>query len=266
MRFRQFRIAVLLLVFVLAAGSTAYDSYAARGWQGPLQVEIRPIAGDASPRTQAYLQQLGPQDYRDLDNFVSTQAARYGLKLNPALTLTVLPPGQRVPPSPPISANPLAVAAWSLRLRAWSYRERAQWLPRPGVVRLYVVYYAPDTTVRIAHSLGLQKGLLGVVHAWAAADDTRRNQVVIAHELLHTLGASDKYDPATNLPRYPEGYAEPALSPRYPQAYAEIMAGRIARAPDRAVIPPSLQFARIGPQTAREIGFDTAFTRQWAAR
>ena len=33
---------------------------------------------------------------------------------------------------------------------------------------------------------------------------TRTNNVVIAHEILHTLGASDKYDPDTLAPLYPD--------------------------------------------------------------
>ena len=54
------------------------------------------------------------------------------------------------------------------------------------------------------------------------------NNVVIAHEILHTLGASDKYDPATRAPLFPIGYAEPEREPRFPQEFAEIMAGRYA--------------------------------------
>jgi len=40
--------------------------------------------------------------------------------------------------------------------------------------------------------------------------------VVIAHELLHTVGATDKYDPATNESSLPEGYAEPDKIPLFP--------------------------------------------------
>jgi hypothetical protein len=133
-------------------------------------------------------------------------------------------------------------------------------------VRLYVAYHAPVDKLRLAHSLGLQKGLIGVVHAWADPRLASRNQVVIAHELLHTLGASDKYDPATNLPRYPDGYAEPERLPRLPQYAAEIMAGRVPLAADHAEIPPSLARAQIGALTAREIGFADAFSRHWSAR
>ena len=79
--------------------------------------------------------------------------------------------------------------------------------------------------------------------------------IVATHELLHTLGASDKYDPATNLPLHPTGYAEPYLEPRYPQQFAEIMGGRIPESSGRARIPSNLAETVIGPDTAREIGW-----------
>ena len=43
------------------------------------------------------------------------------------------------------------------------------------------------------------------------------NDMVIAHELLHTLGATDKYDPVNNAPRFPDGYGDPQQMPLYPQ-------------------------------------------------
>jgi hypothetical protein len=69
----------------------------------------------------------------------------------------------------------------------------------------------------------------------------------------HTFGASDKYDPQTNQPRYPEGYAEPARNPLYPQQQAEIMAGRVAMSQRSAEAPIGLSQVVIGPVTAREI-------------
>lgn len=54
-----------------------------------------------------------------------------------------------------------------------------------------------------------------------------QNDTVMLHELLHTLGAMDKYDMRTNEPLYPDGYAELDLQPRLPQHKAEVMAGRI---------------------------------------
>jgi hypothetical protein len=99
----------------------------------------------------------------------------------------------------------------------------------------------------------MQKGMVGVVNAYAGRGHTSTNNVIMAHELLHTLGATDKYDPASGLPVYPAGYGEPEREPLYPQRYAEIMGGRIALSPSDATIPESLRHAVIGPETAHEI-------------
>ena len=84
---------------------------------------------------------------------------------------------------------------------------------------------------------------------------SRQNNVVIAHEFLHTLGATDKYDPATNQPLFPDGYANPDLDPLLPQRFAEIMAGRTPLSRNEAETPASLVDALIGNKTAQEINW-----------
>jgi hypothetical protein len=92
-----------------------------------------------------------------------------------------------------------------------------------------------------------------VVHAFADRRLRSGNNVVIAHEILHTLGASDKYDLATLAPLFPAGYAEPERSPRYPQMFTEIMAGRYALTATRYEMPESLDEVVVGQATALEI-------------
>jgi hypothetical protein len=79
------------------------------------------------------------------------------------------------------------------------------------------------------------------------------NDVVIAHELLHTVGASDKYLPGTDAPRFPDGYGDPNQVPLYPQRYAEIMAGRRMLSADRWQQAASLDEVLVGTATALEI-------------
>lgn len=120
-------------------------------------------------------------------------------------------------------------------------------------VRIFVRYHSPEKEVVLENSVGLQKGMVGIVNAYASRRHAGTNNVIIAHEFLHTLGATDKYNPATGLPNYPAGYAEPDRKPLFPQRYAEIMGGRIALSNDDAMIPKSLKYAIIGEQTAEEI-------------
>jgi hypothetical protein len=138
------------------------------------------------------------------------------------------------------------------------YQQSGQLLPQLGKIKLFVLYHAPQDGVALEHSLGLQKGLIGVVHAFADPRQTRQNNIVIAHELLHTLGATDKYD-AGGKPVYPQGYADPDLAQLMPRHQAEIMAGRLVNAAGRVVMPPGLEQCVIGAMTAHEINLDEGF-------
>ena len=120
-------------------------------------------------------------------------------------------------------------------------------------VRMFVRYHSPQKTLRLENSVGMQKGIFGVVKAYSSRKYAGRNNVVIAHEFLHTLGATDKYDLATGVPLAPHGLAEPDRSPLYSQRKAEFMGGRIAVAADDMMEPRNLRHVVIGPLTAREI-------------
>jgi hypothetical protein len=118
---------------------------------------------------------------------------------------------------------------------------------------MFVLYHDPATTPSVPHSLGLQKGLLGVVYAFADRDMTGSNNIVIAHELLHTVGASDKYHAGDDRPLFPAGYADPQQEPLYPQERAEVMAGRRMLSEQEWDMPHGLREVVVGPETAAEI-------------
>lgn len=124
--------------------------------------------------------------------------------------------------------------------------------PSPEI-RIFALYHAPGTDEQLENSLGIRKGMFGVVHAYADFGLQPKNHVVMAHEILHTLGASDKYDPTTQQPIFPDGFAEPDKSPPYPQQLAEIMGSRIPQNENAAIMPPNLDFTMIGSKTASEI-------------
>jgi hypothetical protein len=166
-----------------------------------------------------------------------------------------MPAVSDLPPRLDIHGSVLNTALWSLRMRWYSWRHAGKSLSR---VHVFVLYHDPTLNPIVPHSLGLQKGLVGVVYAFADNEMTGANAIVIAHEVLHTLGASDHYDLATGQPLFPQGYAQPEASPRYPQAFAEIMAGRRALSASRAEMPESLVEVRVGALTAQEIN--------WSAR
>ena len=120
---------------------------------------------------------------------------------------------------------------------------------------MFALYHPLDGGTAAPDSTGLQKGLVAVSHLYADGEASGSNSVVLAHELLHTLGATDKYDLRTGQPLAPDGLGEPDRAPTYPQDTGEIMAGRIATSASEAVIPDSLSSLTVGPVTAREIGW-----------
>ena len=99
----------------------------------------------------------------------------------------------------------------------------------------------------------MRKGRYGIVKAYGRKAFQGKNLVVFSHELLHVLGATDKYRLYDGQPIGPDGLAEPNKKPLYPQRYAEIMGGRIPLAAHDAITPANLGYVIIGPLTAQEI-------------
>ncbi len=252
--FRKLRITLLLLLLAGVALNTWLDRSHSRDWSRPLRVVIYPINGDGSEVAARYLASLQRSDFTPMETYLQREMQRYRGGSRAAVDVRLAAEVDSLPPPPPHQGNVLEIMGWSLRLRYWAFTVDNYSGPAPEV-RMFVLYFDPGEHPRLAHSLGLEKGLLGVVNAFASRRLTARNRVVITHELLHTVGASDKYDPRSNLPRYPDGYADPEQQPRFPQHRAELMAGRIPLTANRAVMPRNLSQTMIGPLTAREIGW-----------
>lgn len=102
---------------------------------------------------------------------------------------------------------------------------------------------------------GSAKGRIGSVNLFASSRQSDQNKIVLVHELLHTFGASDKYDLATGQPIYPVGYANPNQQPLFPQTKAELMAGHIPVSQSTSKMPESLNQTLINEITAIELGW-----------
>jgi hypothetical protein len=250
--FKMLRIAILLLVLLAVALTTWQDRYLSTRWHAPLYVAIYPIAADDSPITRAYLATLDIERFKPIDRFFGHEAERYHLDTGEPIRTRLRTELQSHPPQRATDAGLLATALWSLRLRYWAWRVSGH-AREPEDIRMFVLYHDPALTPTVPHSLGLTKGLIGVVYAFAAPEMNGANDVVIAHELLHTVGATDKYDFVNDAPRFPDGYGDPAQAPLFPQQWAELMAGRRMLAPDKWQQAESLDEVVIGPTTAREI-------------
>jgi hypothetical protein len=249
---RKLRIALLLVILLVVAVKTWQEQYLSKRWRVPLYVSIYPIAADDSAVTRDYLAHVDADRFKPIDAFFAREAQHYQLPLTEPFRTRLRPELRDAPPQRAADAGMLSTILWSLKLRYWAWRESGR-AGEPEDIRVFVLYHDPALTPSVPHSLGLSKGLIGVVYAFAAPQMNGENDVVIAHELLHTLGATDKYDPATDAPRFPEGYGDPSQVPLLPQQTAEIMAGRRIVAPDRWEQVSGLDQVVLGHATAAEI-------------
>lgn len=251
---RQLRILLLLLVLLFVALTTAQNRWRTTDWDAPLWIGVHPINGDGSDTAARVIAGLEPGHFDAVERFLQEQARRYGVTLERPVQMHLAEPLGELPPAPPASRTWWKVALWSLQFRYWAWQETRH-SDVPADIRMFVIYHDPTDQPVLQHSYGLDKALVGVAHVYASRREWSRNQIVITHELLHVLGATDKYDPATNLPLYPIGYADPERRPLLPQPAAEIMAGRIPLTPSEAEMPASLARETVGPLTAAEIGW-----------
>jgi hypothetical protein len=250
---KAIRIGLLLVVLAAVATQAWLDRVSTQGWHATLWVGIFPLNGDGTPQAQRYVEGLSVKDFADIEDFFAREAHRYGVPVEEPVHVELYPVGSELPPALKPGSGPLGIAWWSLKLR-WFAAHASQVPGRaPPRIRMFVLYHDPATLDRVPDSHGLQKGLIGIVHAFAESTMAGSNNIVIAHELLHTVGATDKYDLTTGTPLYPDGFADPHQKPLYPQNNAELMAGRRPLSAQEAQMPQSLRSVVVGPATASEI-------------
>lgn len=254
--FRLLRITILLTILIIVAANTWLSHLRTTDWDDTLWVALYPINGEGTEMIDRYMTRLNARNFAPIETFFREEAAGWEVNLRQPVHIVLAPPVDEQPPTPPVNGNAVENMWWSLRFRYWAWRVDTLTDVAPHI-RIFVVYHTPVSGRRLDHSVGLQKGLLGIANVFASHSMAPRNQVVITHEILHTLGASDKYD-ANGRVVYPQGYAEPERRPLHPQRLAEIMAGRIPVSLARSRIPPGLEYCVVGERTAQEINWIAA--------
>ncbi len=252
--FKLFRIVVLLsILFVIVAGTWLTERKLA-AWQQPIWVTLYPIADIENAGNTRFAQSLELEDFAEINRFLSREIGRFGVSMAAPLQFQLAPTSTERPPAIPERYSPIAIAWWSLKMRWWAWRrEKVGELIAPDV-QIFLIYHEPGEFSEMQMSVGMRKGRYGLVKAYTGVKYQTYNNVVITHELLHVLGATDKYTFSTGDPTYPEGYVEPNKKPLFPQTRAEIMAGVIPLGANSHALPKSLEDCRIGQMTAEEIG------------
>ncbi len=251
---KRLRIIVLLYVLAFVAVGQWLTAKRSTAWDATLWVDLYPVNGDGSTATQRYLDSLTAEEFNGLEPFFTAEARRYGLQVPRPFRIDVR--AQYTAALPQLeSSSPVATLWWSLRMRFTAAALRWHATGPNGDILMFVVYHDGAGNAVLDRSTALRKGLIAVANVFADRAARGSNQVVLAHELLHTLGATDKYSPGSNAPRFPEGFADAGAVPRLPQSKAELMAGRIPLDEQHAVTPESLRQVVIGSLTATEIGW-----------
>lgn len=252
--FANLRITLLLIVLTLVALTSLHQSVYSRNWNQPLHVTLFPINADGHLQTADYINSLDIKHFSQIDRWGVREAKRHNLTLAQPFKITLGEQIKNLPPPFPNNGNEIDVLFWGLRFRWWAYRNTPDDGGNITRVRMYAMYHEGDPNVALAHSLGMQKGLLGLVHLFAEPAQNNQNNIVIAHEMLHTVGAIDKYDVGGN-PSYPYGYSFPRRQPLFPQRSAEIMAGRISTSNTHSYMAESLRSVLVNKYTASEINW-----------
>lgn len=248
------RASILLLILLCVGFVSLTQLVYTRNWHQTLNVTVFPINPDNNLTTANYINSLNDDDFKIIDQWAAREAERYNLDLGQPFKVTLGEQIRELPPSWPENANPISVLFWGLRFRWWAFQNTPDDNGGLTRIRMFVIYHSDENEGPLAHSLGMQKGLMGLVHAFGFDQQTDQNNVVIAHELLHTVGAIDKYT-EFGSPMYPAGFANPIREPLFPQRYAEIMAGRIPTDNGTSYMAKSLRSAQINQFTANEINW-----------
>lgn len=253
--FKLMRVVLLLSVLLGIVASTWITEKRMASWDRPILVTVHPIAADEEPETLRFARSIDTDSFREVNRFFGAQSRPYGFEVTPAFRFQVAPISRDLPPAIPEQFDFAAIGWWSLRMRWWSWTRGARdGLIQPDI-QMFMMFHSAGEDTEMGISVGMRKGRYGIVKAYASESAHSLNLVVFTHELMHVLGATDKYVLSTGEPVFPHGFADPGQQPLFPQQRAEIMGGRIPLSAFSSVMPPSLEQCKIGRSTAEEIGF-----------
>jgi hypothetical protein len=262
-RFFLIRVSILLFILfvvVLYALRDLHSRRARKDWDKTLDVAVVLLHVNGTTAVDPEAIRLLKDRSDSLEQRLATEAQRHrGPSAMKPFRVKVFGPVEttEAPPTP-ASDSPVDLAKQAVDLERW-LRDID---PKAGVVadhwdtRIYVTIRGPQSELQsFVEGQSQQDGRIGMVSVELDASMADLTLIVVAHELMHTLGASDKYDPASGRTRIPDGLAEPNRSPLYPQSFAEIMARNRPISVALEAIPLSIDEMAVGPLTAKEIGW-----------
>jgi len=253
---KALRVALLLAVLAIVLVYAAHDIAARRSrneWQRTLDIALVVVTEPGTDASAtAELRTRAPELARRL----TAEFRRYRPGAPAPFAFVHYGPVPLERAVPVVSGDDLAAAAhyaWDQRAFTRDVDARAG-VPTGGFdARLYLVVRRP-TERSVVEGASEHGGRVGIARAELDHGTVDLALFVAAHELFHTLGASDHYGPDGRA-LLPDGLAEPELSPQFPQRKAEVMARNrpVSAASERRL--ESLEELGVGPATAREVGW-----------
>ena len=194
--FTNARVFVLLCALAFFALVAAHQSIHTRSWVKPLEVVVLPINGDNHIDTDSYISSLSNRNLLEIETWFKREAGRYNLGLENPVEIRLGPQVSSQPPAFPENANLIKVVFWGLRFRWWAFRNTPDIDSSLTLVRMFVVFHQGEDNIPLKHSLGMKKGLLGLVHAYGLHQQTAQHVDRLNQELFD-LAATDLFgDPA----------------------------------------------------------------------
>jgi hypothetical protein len=273
--FFRMRVAFLssVLVAVLIYAGRDYSARHARThWGRPLEVALVLLhAGSERAAESAGARSLEPEpgalDPEALATFIDRVPAleqalrrefeRYGGAFRP-IHFTIFGPALERAAPPAASAHPGWLEPLRVSYDLWQFArasDAASGVDGAFDGKIYVALSAPRSARRaLVEGLGQDGGRVAVTRLELSVNSVDFGLFVVAHELLHLLGASDRYgDDGSAL--VPDGLGDPEREPLYPQDSVEVMARGRVLAPGREQPASDLDELRVGRRTASEIGW-----------
>ncbi len=256
-RFQRVRVFILLGILALVVVFAAHDVYgrkARKDWDHTLSVAVVLLEdGTLDDAAIARFKERTPA----LEARLAAEQARWRTGAPKPFELSVFGPVKMHASPPPAPSEDGVVALAGHSWDMWRYLgpidDEAGVASRAYDSRIYVVLHEPrGTGATFAEGESEQDGRVGTVGVELADGNVDFALIVVAHELFHTLGATDKYD-AQGHARRPAGLAEPELGES--QRFVELMARTRPTGSGEEKIPDFVDDIAVGPVTAQEIGW-----------
>lgn len=256
--FFRARLALLSLILVVVCLWACQDVRTRRArneWQAPIRVGLVFVRhGAVNEKVLDKLRARVPW----LEQRLAAEFNRYQPGNSaPMIEFSSYGPVSVEEPTPPASDTDL----WSRVIhtyRLWRYTSRIDAgaeVPSHSLdSRIYVVASPARGSLNFVEGFSETHGRVGVARVDLSVETVDLSLFVAAHELFHTLGATDKYD-AEGRTQRPFGLPDPDRDPMLPQLSAEVMARNRVVSPTLEIPPDDLEQLSVGPWTAREIGW-----------